>query len=172
MKNFSIIKSVLLLSSLTISSWAHSQENVHNKIKAAFLFQFTQHTNWLDSKIDSTDFTVSVIGNNEIVNEFNKLVSKNKAILPKKITAQNFEKGVSCKILFVTGHLSLKMRKIVKEASDNGVMIVSDDVNMNIADVKIAENNSIISLVLNTELLKNKSIVASQKIISCSVIDK
>lgn len=105
----------------------NNENNLEDRMKAVFIFNFTKYINWTNSDTSGT-FEIAIIGNSNIINPLKK-IAKNKLINKKQI------KIISCKdiqdintphILFISTSEKKNLDKILQKVKNKNILTISD----------------------------------------------
>lgn len=114
----------LLLLSLMVTSPASSQMS---QFKALFLFNFAKNVNWPED-LGSSDFVITVIGNNELAEELKGLAKirkiNNSNLVIKEV--RNAEEISNSHIIYLSSPQSSLMPIIASYQKNNPVLLVAD----------------------------------------------
>ncbi len=91
----------LLLYAISVSALAQAEEQ-ESKLKAVFIYNFTNYIEW-DSSSVKNDFVIGIVGSSPVTNSLLQ-VAKSKSVKNKKIVVRVFNKPEeieSCNILFI-----------------------------------------------------------------------
>lgn len=99
-----------------------------DKIKAAYIYQFTQFTGWPDDNIRDPDklFTICVIGNDPITKYLQPISSSH--LDERTIVIKSFNNSVDiidCEILYIAQSAKKNLSKIIKIAQGHSILTVS-----------------------------------------------
>lgn len=145
-----------------------------NRIKAAFLYNFTRFTNWPDENIaDSTGFNLCVIGENPFGDALDSLAGKtvrNRSLVIH--TADQVENGKSCHLVFIGTSEPVQTTAILASLMDSPVLTVSDSEGFTklggIIELKLVERK--VHFEINIDAVERAGLVISSKLLNLATI--
>ena len=105
-----------------------SEKNEEYRIKAAFIYKFTNYIEW-DSKITGDEFIIGVIGPSPISNALSML-AKSTTVKGKKVSIRqysNAEEIGSCHILFISQEAVPPLYEILAYSKEKGTLTISEN---------------------------------------------
>jgi hypothetical protein len=169
-----IFRPLIFLAALTCfgiqNSVAQTISHEH-ELKAVFLFNFAQFTDWPTNAFASDDvpFVIGVLGSDPVADALEKTVANetlgNRKFLVKKFT--HVEEVQNCQILFISQTESRRLDKIINALKDQPVLTVSDIENSAYRGVcvRFLKEENKIHLQINLDSLKAANLTMSSKLL-------
>lgn len=131
-----VLRSALMLAlalalSLVLSSAVMAQRGAElNRLKAAFIFQFTNFVEWPEGTFEdnSSPFVIGVVGNDTVKDIIESAVRR-KLIAGRKVSVRSFSGASdmsSCQIIFVDKSEGRSTLDIVDRYMDQPILTISD----------------------------------------------
>ncbi|HTA95980.1 MAG TPA: YfiR family protein [Verrucomicrobiae bacterium] len=140
-------------------------------LKAVFLLNFAQFTDWPTNAFDAPDspFVIGVLGDDPFGDVLDEAV-KDEQVAGRKFVVERYarvEDVKNCHILFISQPETRRLDKILDDLKGKPILTVSDIENSDYRGVCvrfITENNKI-RLRINTDSLKAANLVMSSKLL-------
>jgi YfiR/HmsC-like len=173
----------MFLGNLTISN--QSAPSGEYKVKAIFLFNFTQFAEWPSNPqsggnnhtaISKKPFIIGIIGKDPYGIYLDETVKGEKVNnRPLVVSRYNSVKEMGdCKILFVSKSETLNLKQILKDLKDKSILTVSDisDFSINGGMIEFFNKEDKIGLRINNEAAVKANLMISSKLLSLAEIVK
>jgi len=117
-----VLSGVLLLSASALFAATPAA-----KVKAAYIYQFTQFVSWPDTAVAAdTPFTICVLGDAPVGNELKPLESRQVNGRPIKIRyPKNLKAAASCQILYLAETKQQQLRNMLKRFFEQPILTIS-----------------------------------------------
>lgn len=118
-----VLATVLMLLMLPVTSYRTAgSTNSEYKLKAAFIYNFTQYFDW---DIAGGEFIIGVVGSSPISDQLEE-IARLKTVKDKKIVIKQMDSDIgACHILFVSGSSTMSLSAIL-EKTQKGCLVVSE----------------------------------------------
>ncbi len=170
---FAIISVVSLALTLALSSTATAQRGAKiNRLKAAFLYQFTNFVEWPDDAFEDekAPFTICIVGNDELKDALETAV-RSKFIAGRTPIVQSHSSSSdlsSCQIVFVDESERRRASDIVDRYMDRPILTVgdSDDFTKVGGIIRLYQQGSKLRIEINIDAAKRAGLKISSKLLS------
>jgi len=144
------------------------------KIKAGYIYQFTQFVTWPDSTPSTNKkFIICVLGKDPIGNELDPLHSNSTSeyifVVRKSETAEKID---DCNILYISNFVEIKLSKILQRIKNKPVLTVSSqpDFVRKGGIIGFVNNNNKIRLEINRLPAKRMNIEINTKLLEVAIL--
>lgn len=173
--NHILIFLIVIYAAIFISAQISTHEY---KVKAAFLFNFTQFVEWPSQSFstDNSPFVIGVLGTDPFGNSLEELVS-GETIKNHPIVIQHFnslEEIGNCHILFVNLQDKNKLQSIPEKLKGKNILTVSDANGFSKLGgmIRLYTKNDKINIQVNLEATKAENLIVSSKLLKLAEIVK
>ena len=173
-----LMRSVLMLMlslalSLALSSSAMAQRGAElNRLKAAFIFQFTNFVDWPDDTFedDSSPFVIGIVGN-DAVKDILEMAVKQKLIGGRRPIVRSFSSSSdlsSCQIVFVDESEERSASDIVDRYMEQPILTISDsdDFATEGGVIRLYRESSKLRIEINIDAAERAKLKISSKLLS------
>lgn len=173
-----LLRSALMLTlalSLALSSSVMAQRGAElNRLKAAFIFQFTNFVEWPDDAFenDSSPFVIGVVGN-DAVRDILETAVQQKLIAGRKPSVRSFSSTSdlsSCQIIFVDKSEARNASDIVDRHMDRPILMISDSDRFTKLGgvIRLYQERSKLRIEINIDAAERANLKISSKLLSLS----
>ncbi|MFC1489707.1 YfiR/HmsC family protein [Candidatus Latescibacterota bacterium] len=168
---------ILLVNCFVFSAIAIQAQNdtvsLENKLKSAFIYNFTKYIKWADD--DSTEtFKIAVIGDSEIISPL-KEIEETELVNNRKIEIKHYQ-NVSdindCHILFISASEKNLLQEILKTSENKNILTVSD--NIGFAREGVAINFVLVDgklkFEINSNAINNAKLQVSSHLLKLAIL--
>jgi len=179
MMNRAMKKILIFLIMSFISLYLLADENINNennledRMKAVFVFNFTKYINWTNSDTSGT-FEIAIIGNSNIIDPL-KEIAKNKFINNKQIKikhCKDIQDIITPHILFISTSEKKNLDKILQKVKNKNILTISDC--KGFANKGVAINFVIvkgkIKFEINTRVIESVGLQISSQLLKLAIL--
>jgi hypothetical protein len=173
LREFFLRPALLLALLLTLGTATSRAQPVSREfaLKAVFLFNFAQFTDWPTNAVENSDspFVIGILGGDPFGALLDDAV-RNEQVNGRKIIVRRFlrvEDVKTCHILFIAQSEARRLDKIITDLKGRPVLTVSDIENSAQPGVcvRFINEHNKIRLRINTDSLKEANLVMSSKLL-------
>lgn len=143
------------------------------QLKAVFLFNFTQFTEWPEEAFpsDSTPIIMGILGEDPFGGALDRIV-ENEVVNNRRLEVKKFQRVDEidrCHLLFICDSESANIDKILKKLSGKHILTVGDSENFaekgGVIQFYIDPNTGKIRLIINVKAVEDQGIRVSSKVL-------
>jgi hypothetical protein len=157
---------------------AQTPSATERQVKAVFLFNFTQFTDWPDDAFSSpeTPFVIGILGEDPFGKYLDQVVAGEKAnghvLIVKRF--KSVEEAKNCQLLFVNLSDADKLKLLMEELKGRSILVVSDhaDFLKSGGMVRFFTKENKIQFQINTDAVKGGNLNMSSKLLRLAAIYK
>lgn len=111
---------VILMFLLLVPLFVSAQDE---KFQAIFLYKFINNVNWPDSK---SSLRVGIIGNTEVLEEFQKILKVRYAdnLIAQKITVSE---AATCDVIFIPQEHNSAFNRVIENVKSKSILIITEE---------------------------------------------
>ena len=150
-----------------------NENNLEDRMKAVFIFNFTKYIQWSDNDTSGT-FEIAIIGSSNIIDPL-KEIAKNKFINNKQIKIKNckdIQDIITPHILFISISEKNNLDKILQKVKNKNILTISDC--KGFANKGVAINFVIvkgkIKFEINTRAIESAGLQISSQLLKLAIL--
>ena len=144
----------------------------NEKFKALFIYNFTKYIEW--PAINGNDFKITILGNDNLVNELNSIASKKKVGQRSinVIAAKSSSEVTDCQIIFISQNNMAELPILAGKAKNNNILIITEKPNSCVqgASLNFVSKNGNLNFEISKTNIENAGMKVSSSLLGMGIV--